>query len=112
MKINPFLTVISLLLAALVAYALYSFCRSEELQWMITIVGGVSIFLSWAGAIAVSLPDRGRNVNFKVLGGLAAAIITALQIIFTFTAVSMPTYVLVSGAVLLIWLAIAYALAK
>lgn len=106
------MTIISLLFAALVAYALYSFCRSEELRWMITLLGGVSIFLSWAGTLAVSLPEKSRNVNFKVLGGLCAVIITALQIVFTFSAVSLPTYTLVSGAVLLIWLAIAYAIAK
>ena len=112
MKINPFLTVISLLLAALVAYALCSFCRSEELRWMITLLGGVSIFLSWAGTLGVSLPDRGRNVNFKVLGSICAAVITVLQIIFTFSAVSLPTYTLITGVLLLLWLVIAYAIAK
>lgn len=112
MKVNPFLTIISLLLAALVSYALYSYCKSDELRWMITLLGGVSIFLSWAGTIAVSLPDRGKNVNFKVLGGVCATIITALQIIFTFSAVTLPTYTLITGVVLLLWLSIAYAIAK
>lgn len=112
MKVNPFLTIISLLLAALVSYALYSYCKSDELRWMITLLGGVSIFLSWAGTIAVSLPDRGKNVNFKVLGGVCATIITTLQIIFTFSAVTLPTYTLITGVVLLLWLSIAYAIAK
>lgn len=112
MKINPFLTIIALLLAALVAFALYSYCKSEELRWMITLLGGVSIFLTWAGTLAISLPEKSRNVNFKVLGSLVAIIMTAMQIIFTFSAVTLPTYVLVTGIVTLLWLAIAYALAK
>jgi hypothetical protein len=37
---------------------------------------------------------------------------TGLQIFFTFSAVTMPTYILITGAVTLIWLAIAYAIAK
>lgn len=112
MKINPFMTIISLLLAALVAYALYVYCKSEELRWMITILGGICIFLTWAGTLAVSLPDRGRNVNFKVLGSLVAVAMTGLQIFFAFSAVTMPTYILITGVVTLIWLAIAYAIAK
>ena len=112
MKINPFMTVIALLLAALVSYALYSYCKSEELQWVITILGGISIFLTWAGTLAVTLPERGKNVNFKVLGSLVAIAMTCLQIFFTFSAVTMPTYILITGAVTLIWLAIAYAIAK
>lgn len=112
MKINPFLTVISLLLAVLVSYALYSYCRNEELKWMITLLGGVSIFLTWAGTLAVSLTDKARHVNFKVLSGVCAAVMTVLQIVFTFSAVTMPTYTLVTGVLLILWLVLAYALAK
>ena len=112
MKINPFLTIISLFLAAIAAYALYFYCRSEELRWMVTILGGVSIFLTWAGTLAVSLENQSRNVNFKVLGGICAVIMTILQIIFTFSAVTLPTYVLITGVFTLLWLAIAYAIAK
>ena len=112
MKINPFLTIISLLLAVLVSYALYSYCHTEELKWIITLLGGVSIFLNWAGTLAVSLPERGRNVNFKVLSGVFAALTTALQIVFTFSAVTMPTYTLITGVLLIIWLVIANAIAK
>lgn len=112
MKVNPFLTIISLLLAVLVSYALYSYCHNEELKWMITLLGGVSIFLTWAGTLGVSLPDVKNNVNFKVLGGVCAVIMTVLQIVFTFSAVTMPTYVLTTGVFLILWLAIAYAIAK
>lgn len=112
MKINPFLTIIALLFAALVSYALYSYCKSEELQWMITLLGGVSIFLSWAGTIAVSLPEQKKNINYKVTGSLFAIVITALQLVFTFSAVSMPTYIMCTGVLLLIWLMIAYAMVK
>ena len=110
MKINPVLTIISLLFAALVGYGLYSFCRTEQIQWLITIMGGVSVFLVWAGTLGVNLKDERRNVSFKVLNALFAVLITALQIIFTFSTVSMPAYILTSGTALFIWFVIAYAL--
>ena len=112
MKINPFLTIIALLFAAVVSYALYSYCHAEELRWMLTLFGGVSIFLVWAGTLAVSLEEKKRNVNYKVMGTLFALIITAMQLIFTSSTITLPTYVMCSGAVLLIWLTIAYAMAK
>jgi hypothetical protein len=112
MKINPFLTIIALLFAAIVSYALYSYCHAEALRWLITLFGGVSIFLAWAGTIAVSLTEKKRNVNFKVMNGLFATAITAMQLIFTFSAVSTPTYLLCSGVLLLVWLTLAYAMAK
>ena len=112
MKINPFLSILSLLLAALVAYALFYYCRPEELQWVITIGGGLCIFLSWAGTLAVSLAEPRRNVNFKVFNGLFALIITILQIVFTLFPVAIPAYLLWTGIILIIWLIIAYLMAK
>ncbi len=113
MKINPIMTVLSLALAALVAYALYFYCRNEDLQWIITILGGISIFLTWAGTMAVSVEDQRRNVNFKVFNGIFAGIITAIQFVFALTtAVSKPTYVLTTGVIVLIWLMVAYAIGK
>ncbi len=112
MKINPFLTILSLVLAALVAYALYSYCASDELRWVLTCAGGVSIFLVWAGTFGVSLENPQRNVNFKVLSSIFALSITALQLIFTFHPVNTPIYLLWTGILLILWLVIAYALAK
>jgi hypothetical protein len=112
MKINPFLTVLSLILAALIAYALYYYCRAEEIRWLLTFGGGVSIFLAWASTLAVSLEDKRRNVNFKVFNGLFAVIITAVQVVFTFHAVTTPVYLLWTGIILILWLIIAYAIAK
>ncbi|MBR1878650.1 MAG: hypothetical protein IJ814_06575 [Paludibacteraceae bacterium] len=113
MKINPIMTVLSLALAALVAYALYSYCHNEELQWIITILGGVSIFLTWAGTMAVSVEDQRRNINFKVFNGIFAGIVTVMQFVFALTtAVSKPTYILTTGVVTLIWLMAAYALGR
>jgi hypothetical protein len=112
MKINPFLSVLALLLAALIAYALYYYCKSEELVWALTIGGGISIFLPWAGTLGVSLEDKRMNVNFKVLNALCALIITSLQLFFAFHAPALPKYLLISGVVLILWLSIAYAMAR
>lgn len=110
MKINPFLTLLSLLLAAVLAYALYYYCKAPEMQWLITIAGGICIFLPWAGTLAVSTENKGQNVNFKVLSAIFACGITGLQLFFALHTPSMPKYILISGILLIIWLSIAYAI--
>jgi multisubunit Na+/H+ antiporter MnhC subunit len=112
MKINPFLSVLSLLLAALIAYALYYYCKAEDLRWLLTIGGGISLFLVWAGTLAVRLENKQRNVNYKVMSSLFALIITAVQIVFAFHAVTSPVYLLWTGILLIIWLILAYVMAK
>ena len=112
MKINPFLSFLALLLAALIAYALYYYCKSEELVWALTIGGGVCIFLPWAATLAVSLEDKRLNVNFKLFSAIFALIITGLQVYFAFHAPALPKYLLWSGIALILWLSIAYAFAR
>ena len=113
MKFNPIMTILSLALGALVAYALFSYCRTEELRWVIAVTGGISTFLTWAGTMAVALEDKARNVNFKVFNGICAVAVIAMQFVFALkTGLSQPTYLLTSGVVLLIWLMIAYVLGK
>ncbi len=113
MKINPIMTILSLALAAVVGYALYSYCHTDELRWAITIAGSAGIFLTWASTMAVSLIDSRRNISFKVFNGIFAVLITALQFIFALTSiVSRPTYILCSGILLIIWLMIAYTLGR
>ena len=111
MKINPFLSFLALLLAALIAYALYYYCKSEELVWALTIGGGICIFLPWAATLGVSLEDKRLNVNFKVFSAIFALIITGVQLFFAFHAPAMPKYLLWSGILLILWLSIAYAFA-
>lgn len=112
MKINPFLTFLALLLAALLAYALYYYCRSEELVWAMTIGGGISIFLPWAATMGVSLENKQRNVNFKVFSAICALVITGVQVMFVFRATALPKYLLWSGILLVLWLGVAYAMAS
>ena len=110
MKINPFLAVLAALMAALIAYALYYYCRSDELVWALTIGGGICIFLPWAATLAVTLGDTARNVNFKVFSAIFAVILTGVQILFVFRNTELPKYLMWSGILLILWLVIAYAM--
>ena len=112
MKINPFLSLLSLLLAALIAYALYYYCPEEGMKWTLAICGGIGIFLPWAATLGISLEDKKSNVNFKVFSALFALIITGLQMFFAFHAPALPKYLLWSGILLILWLSVAYAMAR
>lgn len=110
MKINPFLAILTALMAAIAAYALYYYCRSDELVWALTIGGGICIFLPWTATLAVTLEDKGRNVNFKVFNLIFALLLTGVQFIFVFRKTDLPKYLMWSGILLILWLATAYAM--
>lgn len=112
MKINPFMTILSLLMSALIGYALFEYCKEPDLRWLLTIAGGIGIFLTWGTTLAVSLEDKRATANLKVLSGICALVMTALQCVFAFAHIRPVSYALITGLVLFVWLAAAYPIAK
>ncbi len=106
------MAILSLLMSALIGYALFEYCKEPDLRWMLTIAGSISIFLTWGTTLAVSLEDKRATANLKVLSGIAAVILTAAQCVFAFAHIKPVTYALITGFILFVWIAAGYAIGK
>ena len=112
MKINPFLACIALAIAALAAFGFYSANAGDETsRWLITIGAGVSFFVTLGGIIALSSPNGG-SLNIKVTALLFFLAFLVEHLVFSFIALRLAPYVIVTGILLLLFVMILYAIIK
>jgi hypothetical protein len=111
MKINFVQTIIAIAISLLIAYGLYSFHDSEN---KILLSTGSFVFLTSAlvMTIGTSFELPRTTINVKVVSGIFFAIALFSNLIFTFIRFSIPSYVIINGTLLLIFILIAYSIHK
>lgn len=109
MKINFVQTIIALAVSLLIAYGLYSFHDSEN---KILLSAGSFVFLATTLILTIgtsfALPRTTTNV--RVVSGIFFAVALISNLIFTFIAFSIPSYVITNGILLLVFILIAYSI--
>ena len=103
MKVNALYSVIAATISALLAYGIYSFCRSEnELLMAIGsfLFMGFPLFL----AMGVSSPAKRSSANIKVLALVFFLIALAVNILFAcLSHFSTPLYIIINGITVLVF---------
>ena len=111
MKINFVETIIAIAVSLLIAYGLYSFHDSEN---KILLSAGSFVFLATTLILTIGtsfeLPRTTTNV--RVVSGIFFAVALISNLIFTFIAFSIPSYVITNGILLLVFILIAYSINK
>ncbi|WP_338410582.1 hypothetical protein [uncultured Flavobacterium sp.] len=111
MKINFIQTIIAIALSLLIAYGFYSFHDSEN---KILLSLGSFAFLATAlvMTIAASFELPKTTTNIRVVSGIFFVITLTSNLIFTFINFSVPSYVIINGILLLVFILIAYSINK
>lgn len=111
MKINFVQTIIAIAVSLLIAYGLYSFHDSEN---KILLSVGSFVFLATAlvMTIGASFELPRTTTNIRVVSGIFSAIALISNLIFTFINFSVPSYVIINGILLLVFILIAYSINK
>ena len=111
MKINFVQTIIAIAVSLLIAYGLYSFHDSEN---KILLSVGSFVFLATAlvMAIVASFELPRTTTNIRVVSGIFFVIALISNLIFMFINFSVPSYVIINGILLLVFILIAYSINK
>ena len=112
MKINSIPTIIAAAISALIAYALYAFCKTEGQELLLAICGGISMFVTLATCLGVRFPEGRTSANVAVLGGVFFALLLIAQLVFAFVPFTTPALIIVDGLLLLVFLLVAYGVTK
>lgn len=112
MKINVVPTVISAALVALIGYALYSISSPDENAWLLTLVGGVYLFLTLWGSMGYSIEGCNRVVNMKIVSGVFFVIGLIMEITFAIIGFTLPIFIILHGGLLLVCILITHSLYK
>jgi hypothetical protein len=107
MKINFVPTIISTAVSLLIAYGLYSFHESEN---KILLIAGSFVFFATTliMAIGASFEVARTTTNIRVVSGIFFAIALIGNLIFTFVNFSVPSYVIINGILILVFILIVY----
>ena len=111
MKISYAQTTIAVAVSLLIAYGLYSFHDSEN-RIVLSIGSFVSLATALVLTIAAGFELPRTTANIRVVSGSFFAIALVSNLIFTFVDYSVPSYVVVNGLLLLVFISIVYSMYK
>jgi hypothetical protein len=111
MKINFLQTIIAIAMSLLIAYGIFSFHVFENKLLLST---GSFVFLSASLILTMGtsfeLPRTTTNV--RVVSGIFFIMALISNLVFTFIDFTVPSYVIINGILLLVFISIAYSIIK
>ncbi|MDR2542346.1 MAG: hypothetical protein LBC80_02710 [Treponema sp.] len=110
MKLNIFLTIISIAFAGLGAFGFYVVNASSPNSVLIAAGSCLSMFITLGGLFALSSTDRGTVLNVRVVSALFFILLLIEHIVFSFVSVILMPYVVITGVLLLLYVLICYAI--
>ncbi|MEE1212728.1 MAG: hypothetical protein UHO11_09560 [Treponema sp.] len=112
MKCNIFLTVASVLIAALIGYGFYAANSTEHLVWLLCSGAGITSALTLTGIFGISTKGRTGGINITALSSIFFVVFLISNLVFTFTKMKLAPYVIINGILLLIYAVSTYGIIK
>lgn len=108
MKANMFLTFVAVLLALLIGYYAYYVARGDKNDVICGIFSSLCFIGTLVPAIGLQYSNGRLGANIRVCSVLFFVVFLVSHFCFAAFGVGMPHYIIVNGAMLLIYLAILY----
>lgn len=112
MKCNVFLTIASVLIAALIAYGFYAANSGEQLVILLSAGSGISSAITLTGILGISTKGRTGGANIKALSLIFFILFFVSHLVFGFTAVKVAPYVVINGIIFIIYSICVYGIIK
>ncbi len=106
--INVILSLLAVLFSALLGFWVYSVAKGDDNDLMAGIVSFVCFMVVLIPLMGVHYSTSRLGVNIRVLSIIAFIIFIAVNFIYAACGVSVPSYVIVNGILLIIYLAVFY----
>ena len=108
MKVDAFLTVISVLLALLLAYWTFNIAQGQENATVCGVCSVVCFMGTLVPLLAIKHESGRISTNIRVLSLVFFLLFVISHFCFAGFGVKMPYYIIVNGIILMIYLAIFY----
>lgn len=108
MKINVFLSIISLFVATLIAYLAFDLAKGNPNDVLCGILSGVCFLVTLLPVMGIKVEDLRLQINIRLLAVLFFVVFLISHFCFAVCGVKMPLYVVVNGLILLVFIAIFY----
>ena len=111
MKFNVVKTIIAIVASLLVAYAMYSWDKSDN-GWLLPIVAFVESGVLLTCALGIKFEWLRSMANIKITSWVFFIICLVMNSIFSSRVFSVPAFVISNGAIVLVAFLLIYSLAK
>jgi hypothetical protein len=98
--------------AALGAFGFFITNANDTYRFLITAGSGISLFITLGGLLALSSTYRGLIVNVRIVSGIFFIALLIEHIIFSFTGINFPAYIIITGILILLYILICYVIIK
>ena len=108
MKLNWFMILLSLGMSALAGYGLYSMNADNDNVWLITIMGGITIYSALVGVSGFRFERDGHSVNIRLMSSLFLIAFIADNLVFSIVGLYVAPYIVLTGLLLFVYAGVAY----
>lgn len=108
MKPNWFMILLSLGVSALAGYGLYSLNVDKDNVWLITIMGGISIYSALVGISGFHFERGGHSINIRLISSLFLIAFIADNLVFCFIGLYVAPYIILTGLLLFVYAGFVY----
>ena len=111
MKLNFVQSIIAIAVSLLIAYGFFSFHESEN-KILLSISSFVFLVVTLIVTISASFESPRTTTNLKTISGIFFVVAFISNLVFTFISFSVPSYLIINGLLLLIYILITYSINK
>ncbi len=111
MKIDFVKTLIAFAVSALITYGLFSISENEN-KLLLSYGSFIFLAITLALTISVNFKFPRATTNIRVVSGIFFIIALVSNIIFSFFHFSIPSYIIINGILLLIYVLLVYSINK
>ena len=98
------------MISGIIAYALYVLCKADGMELLLTILGGLSVFVVLGTTLAVKFEDSRKSINITTVSGIFATLLIICNFIFALIRFKAPVYIVIVGLLLSIFLLTVYSI--
>lgn len=108
MKINYFLTAISVLMSALLGYLAFSVANGDEFDTLCGFTSGICFLCALMPILGMKYDDSKIRINISIASSLFLMAFLVVNFCFAAVGVCLPYYLILNGLLLLILLLVVY----
>ena len=111
MKLNFILTIVTICICSLIAYAFYSYSPTET-KMIYTVGSFIFLLISGVGLMALSFKQPKTTINIKTVSGIFFLLSFILNILSSILKFKEPTYIITFGLLFLVYVLISYSIVR
>ena len=111
MKFNFIQTIISIAISILISYSLYSIHEGEN-KILLSIGSFLFLSTSLMTMIGINFEQSRTTTNIRFVSGIFFVLAFISNLVFSFFTFSIPSYIIINGILLLIFVLIVYSIYK